>query len=86
MKMAKKKNLAGERHLDFDLLKNAEEKEYEIEYSLLSGYNFYKVSHDKEQTYLGIHVQSGSAVRITIIGKTQSPLVRHEILWHQKYI
>lgn len=86
MKMAKKKNLAGERHLDFDLLKNAEDKEYEIEYSLLSGYNFYKVSHDKEQTYLGIHVQSGSAVRITIIGKTLSPLARHEILWHQKYI
>lgn len=84
--MGKNKILKDNRYLDFELLRNAGQKDYKIEYSLLSGYDFYKVSHGEENAYLGVHVRSENIVRIKIIGRRKNPLKHSEILYYRRYI
>lgn len=77
----------SEKYLDYDFIEKGNEKNSEMEFSLLSGYNFYKTSHtEEEKTYLGIHVQTNTPVRIMQIGITSTPINRKSVQWHQRFI
>lgn len=76
------------KYLDYDFLNHIDEKDTRIEFSLLSGYNFYKLPKKCEMnhSFLGTHIQSKVLVRVTPIGKRNEPITKDCIVWHQNFI
>ena len=62
------------------------QKQNELLFSLLNGYNFYRITQSNETGWLGTHVQSGNIVRIKAIGKRETPIGAEELLRHRRYI
>ena len=62
------------------------QKQNELLFSLLSGYDFYRITQSNETGWLGTHVQSGNIVRIKAIGKRETPIGAEELLRHRRYI
>lgn len=84
--MGKDKKWADKNPLDLVMLSNIGQRQCEIEYSLLSGYDFYRVSHGDENAYPGVHVRSDNTVRIKVIGRRKKPMDADEVLRHRRYI
>ena len=75
-------------YLDYDFLKNGDNGETRLQFSLISGYNFYKIPANisGRTTYTGIHIPSGTAVRITNITESDHPVEKEAIRRHQKFM
>lgn len=81
-------DLRKPQYLDYDFLNNVDEKDVQIEFSMLSGYNFYKLPKGQigNKAYLGIHVKSELPVRIVPIAREAGPISGDVVRWHQRFV
>lgn len=90
--MTKKDSITNKTYLDYELLQD-ESKVQQMEFSILDGNNFYRVSKDSvklenTRSFLGVHVPTDTPVRITPISQNKATIRENQsqIRWYKKFI